>query len=98
MSKKILSTFEKEMQNTSFREQFEQEYKEFLLSEIIIALMENDGQSVRNLASEAGLSPTVIQNIRSGKQTDVKLKNFINISHACGFDVVLQKNKERIYL
>ncbi|OGT54403.1 MAG: hypothetical protein A3F17_01300, partial [Gammaproteobacteria bacterium RIFCSPHIGHO2_12_FULL_41_15] len=66
MAKKI-STFEREMKNASFRKKFEKEYKEFLLSEIIIALMENDNKTVRKLAEEVGLSPTVIQKLRSGK-------------------------------
>jgi len=92
------STFDREMKKASFRKKFEKEYKEFLLSEIINALMENDGKSVRKLANEVGLSPTVIQKLRSGKQDDVKLKNFINISHACGYNVVLEKDNERISL
>lgn len=98
MSKKNLSTFEREMQNSSFKKTFEKEYKEFLLSELINALMETDSKSVRKLAKEVGLSPTVIQNIRSGKQDDVKLSNFINISHACGYSVILEKGNNRIAL
>jgi DNA-binding Xre family transcriptional regulator len=48
------------------------------------------------LAREVGLSPTVIQNIRSGKQKDIKLENFKNIVKACGYDLVLEKGEERI--
>lgn len=95
---KQLSTFDREMKNAHFRKKFEKEYKEFLLSEIISALMENDRKSVRILAKEVGLSPTVIQKLRTGKQDDVKLRNFINISHACGYDVILEKGKNRIAL
>ncbi len=98
MKDKKISTFDREMQDPAFREKFEAEYKEFLLAEIICALMENDGKSVRKLAQEVGLSPTVIQKLRSGKQDDVKLKNFVNISHACGYRVILQKGKQRIFL
>lgn len=98
MTKKPLSTFNREMKNVAFRKKFEKEYKEFLLSEIISALMENDSKSVRKLAEEVGLSPTVIQKIRSGKQDDVKLSNFINISHACGYHIILEKDNKRISL
>jgi DNA-binding Xre family transcriptional regulator len=97
-NRKKLTTFDREMKNTSFRKKFEEKYKEFLLSELISALMENDGKSVRKLAQEVGLSPTIIQKIRSGKQEDVKLRNFINISHACGYQIVLEKNDNRISL
>jgi hypothetical protein len=65
MDKKKLSTFDKEMENPQFRKHFEKEYKDFLLSETLIALMKSDHKSVRKLAKECGLSPTVIQNIRS---------------------------------
>ena len=95
---KPLSTFEREMQDPKFNQTFTKTYTEFLLSELMIAMMENDGQSVRKLAKSVGLSPTVIQNIRSGKQHDLKLKNFINISHACGFRLHLVKGKRHIVL
>lgn len=39
MTKKDLSTFDREMQDSLFREQFETEYGGFLLSEIIKMLM-----------------------------------------------------------
>ena len=96
MTKQHLSTFEREMLDSSFQEEFEKEYNEFLLSETILAMMEEAHKSVRKLASESGLSPTIIQNIRSGIQEDIKLSNFINISHACGFKLVLEKDNQRI--
>ena len=98
MSKRKLSTFEKEMQDPAFKAQFKKEYRQFLLSELILALMEKDKKSVRQLASEVGLSPTIIQKLRSGKQDDVRLSNFIGISHACGYHLILEKDGERIAL
>ena len=98
MANKQLSTFDKEMKNASFRKKFEKAHKEFLLSEIIHALMENDRKSVRTLASEVGLSATVIQKLRSGKQTDIKLSNFINIFHTCGYQLILKRGRNRITL
>ena len=98
MTNKKLSTFDREMKKTSFRKKFQKEYKEFLLSELVSSLMDNDDKSVRKLAEEVGLSPTVIQNIRSGKQEDVKLRNFVKISRACGYDIILEKNNDRISL
>lgn len=60
--------------------------------------MENDKKTVRKLSQEVGISATVIQKLRSGKQDDVKLRNFINLSHACGYNVVLEKGENRISL
>lgn len=98
MPKQTLSTFEREMQDATFKEEFEKEYNEFLLSETIHAMMDKAHKSVRKLADESGLSPTVIQNIRSGIQKDIKLSNFINISHACGYKLILTKDHQQIIL
>jgi hypothetical protein len=56
------------------------------------------GKSVRKLADESGLSPTVIQNMRARQQEDFKLRNFINISHACGYNIILENDTQRIVL
>lgn len=98
MSEKSLSTFEREMQDASFKQEFDKTYSEFVLAETIRTLMEKDHKSVRKLAKDADVSPTMIQNIRSGIQEDIKLSNFLNISHACGYDVVLEKKGDRIAL
>lgn len=95
MSKKAISTFEREMKNAKFKKAFEKSYKELLLSELLIAIMEKDDKSVRELAKEVNISPTIIQNIRSGKQDDIKVSNFVNIVHACGYRVILEKKDER---
>ncbi len=95
---KTLSTFEQEMKKPKFKKAFEKSYKEFLLSELLLAIMAEDEKSVRSLAAEVGLSPTVIQKIRTGEQEDIKLRNFINITHACGYHLILKKGKARINL
>lgn len=61
---KPLSTYERKMQNHQFKEAYKKEYKELLFSELLISIMESDDKSVRRLAKEADLSPSVIQNIR----------------------------------
>jgi DNA-binding Xre family transcriptional regulator len=96
MTKRKLSTFEREMKDKDFKKKFKDAYDKFLLSELIISLMEEDHQSVRQLAKEVNLSPTVIQDLRSGNQKDIKLTNFINIMLACGYHLVLEGDKKRI--
>ncbi len=63
-----------------------------------MSIMEGDDVSVRNLAKEARLSPSVIQNLRSGKQYDIKVSNLIRIAHAFGFEVILERGDERLIL
>jgi len=60
--------------------------------------MAEDTKSVRELARDLGISKTVIQNLRSGVQTDMKLSNFVKLTHAYGYDVVLEKAGDRITL
>lgn len=97
MSKQA-STFERKMKNLKFKKAFEKSYKEFLFSELIMSIMEGDNVSVRNLAEEAGISPSVIQNLRSGKQHDIKVSNLIKIAHVFGFEVILERGDERLTL
>jgi transcriptional regulator with XRE-family HTH domain len=58
---------------------FEKRYDEFLLSELLIEAMEERKISVRKLASKAGVSTTLIQNLRSGKSTNVSINTLIPI-------------------
>lgn len=98
MPKKSVSTFDREMKNSAFKAAFKKSYKTFLISELLISMMDNDKKSVRELAKEAHLSPTVIQKVRSRKQNDMKMRNFINISRACGYQIILKKGKDSLSL
>lgn len=86
MTKKIESTFERfiESLNQEERKQYDKEYKEFLLSELILAAMEKDNISVRKLAKMAGLSPTIVQAMRSGSKTDFSMQSFFKILRGLG--------------
>lgn len=96
MNKERLSTFDLEMQDPEFKESFEKGYKEFLFAELLADLMEECHKTVRGLAEEVGLSPTIIQKLRKGKQSDLKMKNFVSIAEACGYHLVLEKGSHRI--
>lgn len=86
MSKKIKTTSEEFVESLSQkeREEFEREYKELILSELLHAIMEKDEISVRKLAKLAGLSPTVIQAMRSGSKKDFTLKSFFKVLQGLG--------------
>lgn len=90
--------FDKFINDPEFSKDYDNEFKEFALSELMLALMEDDGKSVRKLAEMAGLSPTAIQDLRSGKAKDVKFSNFISIVEACGYGLELVKGDKRIPL
>lgn len=100
MTKKTLTTYEKFVNSLTpkQRKQFDRERKEFLISEMILAAMEKDNVSVRKLASLAGVSPTIIQGIRTGTKKNVTIKTFSKIFNILGYTMLLEKNGELIHI
>ena len=97
-TKKTASTYSRWIQKPGFKTVFDQGYRELLLSELVLAMMAEDKKSVRELAAELGVSKTVIQNLRSGAQADIKLSNFLKLTNAYGYHLVLHKGTQRICL
>jgi hypothetical protein len=63
MNKKMKSTFDEFIKSLTpeERQKFDEDYKKFVLSELILATIVNDNLSAKNLAKMAGVSPTIIQ-------------------------------------
>jgi len=97
VTKKPLSTYDEHMQNLSPKELkvYQKGYQEFLLSELVIAAMQEDDISVRNLAKAAGISPTIVQEVRIGKRKNLSLQSFFKILDALGYSFVLEKPGKR---
>jgi transcriptional regulator with XRE-family HTH domain len=93
IEKKHLSTFDEHMQSLSSKElkAYKKGYQDFLLSELVIAAMQEDEVSVRKLAKAAGVSPTIVQEIRSGKRKNLSLQSFFKILDALGYSFILEK-------
>ncbi len=64
---------------------------------MIIAAMENDDVSVRELAKTAGISPTTVQNLRSGI-SDSGVKSLFKIFKSLGYSIFAEKGDERLTL
>jgi DNA-binding Xre family transcriptional regulator len=93
ITKKPLSTYDEHIQSLSPKElkSYKKGYQEFLLSEIVIAAMQEDDVSVRKLAKAAGISPTIVQEIRAGKRKNLSLQSFFKILDALGYSFILEK-------
>ena len=86
------TTFDKFINNHPKRKaKFEKEYNEFLLSEFVLEKMESENISVRKLAKKAGVSPTVIQKIRSKNAERINFRTFTNVLHTLGYKISLEK-------
>ena len=52
---------------------------------MLIAIMQEDDTTVRKLAKEADVSPTIIQGIRSGTRKHVSMQSFFKILKGLGY-------------
>lgn len=82
-TKSTIDTFIESL-NPKELKQFNEEYKELLLSELLLAAMQQDDVSVRKLAKIAGISPTVVQAMRSGTKKDFSMQSFFKILKGLG--------------
>ena len=74
MKRKIKSSYEEFVEEHPEQKKImDEEYNDLLVSELLLASMEDDQVSVRKLAKAAGVSPTIIQALRSSKKTNMTL-------------------------
>ncbi|MCL2441805.1 MAG: XRE family transcriptional regulator [Treponema sp.] len=73
------------------KEIFEKEFNDFLLSEFILEKMEAENISVRALAKKAGVSPTIIQKIRSKNASRINFRTFTNVINTLGYKINFEK-------
>jgi len=85
------STFDEFISDPTRKEAFDKEYNEFLLSEFILEKMELEKISVRALAQKAGVSPTVIQKIRSKNAERINFRTFSRVLHSLGYRIHIEK-------
>jgi DNA-binding Xre family transcriptional regulator len=89
-----LSTFDKLMKDPKWKKDFDKGYEEFLISEFLIEAMEENKISVRKLAEKAGVSPTVIQNLRSGKRSNISLNTLSPILSVLHYRLEFVKDRK----
>jgi len=73
------------------KEIFDREYEAFCLSEFLLEKMEEEHISVRALAKKAGVSPTVIQKIRSQNAEKINFRTFSNVLNSLGYRINIEK-------
>jgi DNA-binding Xre family transcriptional regulator len=86
------TTFDKVINgNPKRKEKFNKEYNEFLLSEFVLEKMESEHISVRALAQKAGVSPTIIQKIRTKNAERINFRTFTTILHSLGYRINIER-------
>lgn len=95
----FVSTYERLVQeDPEFCEDLKKQYREFILSELLLAAMDEDHISIRKLAKEAGVSPSLIQNLRTGKKDNLTFRSFSSLMEALGYDIVLEKKQKKLHM
>lgn len=97
-SKKVKSDFDEFVANPKRKALLEKQYQELSLSEILLTLMDQEAISIRALARNVGVSPAVIQDIRSGKRTNITLKKLLALTSALGAEITIKKGKDSFLL
>ena len=95
IKKKKLSTYEEMILNSKVKKDLDTGYKELVISELVLALMQEDHVSVRMLAKQAGLSPTTIQELKT-KNKLPNMKTFFKIMDHFNLRVTIQKENGQI--
>ncbi len=87
-----MTTFEKFFNdNPEQKEIYDKEYNDFLLSEFMIEKMAEENISIRDLAKQADVSPTIIQKLRSKDAEKVTLTTFTSVLRCLGYKIKLEK-------
>jgi transcriptional regulator with XRE-family HTH domain len=86
------TTFDKFINNDpKEKELFNKEYNDFLLSEFVLQEMEENNISIRVLAKKAGVSPTIIQKMRSKNSEKITYRTFSNVLNTLGYKISIEK-------
>ncbi len=99
MKRSTKSTYDRITQDKKRKANIDREYQEILISELLIAAIKDDVVSVRELAKEAGVSPTIIQELKikkgvhSGTKQNITLQSFLKILQALDCSLFVKKNK-----
>lgn len=98
MKKKAKSTYEEFIEDKEQKALLDKEYNELLISELLLAVMKEDHISVRKLAVAAGVSPTIIQGLRTGKKTNITIDTLSKILDAVGYQIILAPKSHEKHL
>ena len=91
---KSLSTYDEFIKDEEQRILLHEEYRTQLISELMLRVMSDQNVSVWRLAEEIGISPTIIQELKTGKRSNITLSTFFKIIDALGYQIVLEEKEK----
>ena len=94
MNKKVKSTYDEYLEDDEQKALLDEEYKELLLSELLMAAMEHNHLSVRKLAFAVGVSPNIVQGLKSSTKTNITIDTLSRILDAVGYQIIFGPKNE----
>lgn len=83
------STYEEFISDPECKRLLEKERRELDRSETLIGAMQDAEISVRALAKKAGVSPTIIQELRTGERENVTINTLDRVLDALGYQILI---------
>lgn len=98
--KKPQTTYEKFMESLTPEQtsEFEQEYESLVIQEMVLAAMRQDEVTVRELAKLAGVSPTIVQGVRTGTRKNTTFESIYKILKGLGYELLAVKDGSQVRL
>ena len=88
---KSMSTFDRIMQDSKRKAEFDKGYEDFLISEKVCEAMNEMNLSVRQLALQANVSKTTIMNLRTGDAENITMKKLNHILKVLNYKLSMEK-------
>ncbi len=92
------STLDRFLKDSEQKKKFENEYAQFLFSELLLEAMNEEQISVRELSKESGVSTSIIQNMRSMKSNNITIKTMASLLKPLGYQLAAMKNGKTVEL
>ncbi|MBE9561250.1 MAG: helix-turn-helix domain-containing protein [Proteobacteria bacterium] len=98
MTDKNDSTLDSFLNDSKQKKKFENEYAQFLFSELLLEAMNEEHISVRELSKKSGVSTSIIQNMRSMKSKNITIKTMASLLKSLGYQLAAKKNGKTVKL
>lgn len=90
------SSFDEFISDPKNKISFEREYRKLDRSETLIEAMQDAKISVRALAKKAGVSPTIIQELRTGERENVTINTLDRVLDALGYQIRICPKEQKV--
>ena len=95
-----MSSYEELMNSMtpSERKDYNAEYRDLLISELVVATMLEKGAHIQDLAQTVGLPQAVVKEVTMNNKRGVSLQAFLRLIEQLHYGFILEKNGTQIFV